>query len=131
MLEKATSIVLEVLDFAGEKLVPVLAKKCESAGRIQIPQNSNRQLCVALNMRFVRDAQNQVCSTVTSGFLDGSETVRNRHGQLSLMMSQPTLHDLENAAFHPSRCVGGLVENASHMAISLGRAVTIRPSVLC
>lgn len=37
---------------------------------------------MALKTRFVRDRQNRVCGTVTSGYLDGSEAVRNRHGQL-------------------------------------------------
>jgi len=37
---------------------------------------------MALKTRFVRDAQNQVCGTITSGYPDGSEAVRNRQGQL-------------------------------------------------
>jgi hypothetical protein len=37
---------------------------------------------MALKTRFARDAQNRVCGTITSGYPDGSEAVRNRQGQL-------------------------------------------------
>lgn len=37
---------------------------------------------MALKTRFLRDRQNRVCGTVTGGYLDGSETVRNRRGEL-------------------------------------------------
>lgn len=37
---------------------------------------------MALKTRFIRDARNRVCGTVTSGYPDGTEVVRNRQGQL-------------------------------------------------
>jgi hypothetical protein len=35
-----------------------------------------------LKTRFIRDAKNRVCGTATSGYQDGSESVRNRSGAL-------------------------------------------------
>ena len=35
-----------------------------------------------LKTRFVRDANNRVCGTVTSGYPDGSQAIKNKHGQL-------------------------------------------------
>lgn len=35
---------------------------------------------MALKTRFVRDAQNRMCGTVTSGYQDNTEIVRNRCG---------------------------------------------------
>lgn len=37
---------------------------------------------MALKAHFVRDSRNRVCGTVTTGYQDGSEAVRNRNGQL-------------------------------------------------
>jgi len=37
---------------------------------------------MVLKTRFVRDHMNRVCGTVTGGYQDGSEVVRNRYGQL-------------------------------------------------
>jgi hypothetical protein len=53
---------------------------------------------VALKTRFVRDRQNRVCGTVTIGYPDGIETVRNRRGLLigRVLPSQKLTKDSHN-----------------------------------
>jgi len=53
---------------------------------------------MALKTRFVRDSRDRVCGTVTSGYPDGSEAVRNRNGQLigHVLNTQKITKDIHN-----------------------------------
>jgi hypothetical protein len=53
---------------------------------------------MALKTRFLRDSRNRVCGTVTSGYPDGSEAVRNRNGQLigHVLNTQNITKDMHN-----------------------------------
>jgi len=37
---------------------------------------------MALKTRFIRDREHRICGTVVSGYTDGHEVVRNKHGQI-------------------------------------------------
>ena len=53
---------------------------------------------MALKTRFVRDAQNRVCGTVTTGYQDNSEIIRNRCGQVigHVLNNQQISKDTQN-----------------------------------
>ena len=51
-----------------------------------------------LKTRFIRDAKNRVCGTVTSGYQDGSAAIKNKYGQLiGRVLNRPDINkDMHN-----------------------------------